>query len=90
MIQQPEISNSTGNASRCQFRFSNRKRCRSSVFDPSVSFCAHHAKLQRIEAATELTVNLTEFKSVAALNNFLCRLLLLLAQTKSRTVLPPS
>jgi hypothetical protein len=83
MIQQPEICQPTTNSSRCQFRFSNRKRCRTSIFDPSVPFCAHHAKLQRIEAtATELTINLTEFKSAAALNDFLSRLLLLLAQNK--------
>ena len=68
--------------SRCQFRFSNRKRCRMSTRNYA-NFCPPHAKAHQIETtATELTANLGKFQSVAELHDFLARLLLLLAQNK--------
>jgi len=81
MTQPANASVSTSTA-RCQFRFSNRKRCRMSTRNYD-SFCPPHAKAHQIEAtATELTANLDKFKSVAELHDFLSRLLLLLAQNK--------
>ncbi len=81
-MTQPANTSVNTSTSRCQFRFSNRKRCRMSTHNYA-SFCPPHAKAHQIEAtATELTANLDKFKSVAELHDFLSRLLLLLAQNK--------
>jgi hypothetical protein len=78
----PTNASVTTGTSRCQFRFSNRKRCRMSTRNYD-SFCPPHAKARQIEAtATELTANLDKFKSLAELHDLLSRLLLLLAQNK--------
>ncbi len=82
MEHQPKHTSSNSTKQRCQHRFANRKRCMMSTLhqDP---LCPAHAKLQRVEeTATELTANLTTFKSAEELNDFLSRLLLLLAQNK--------
>ena len=68
---------------RCQHRYANQKRCRLSTQRLDARFCLHHLKFyQPSEVATALTANLAELKSPEALNDFLSRLLLLLAQNK--------
>lgn len=71
MEHQPKHTSSNSTKQRCQHRFANRKRCMMSTLhqDP---LCPAHAKLQRVEeTATELTANLTTFKSAEELNDFL-------------------
>jgi hypothetical protein len=81
-MTQPLSTSTNTSTARCQFRFSNRKRCRMSTRNYD-HFCPSHAKAQQIAAtATELTANLDKFKSVEELHDFLSRLLLLLAQNK--------
>jgi thiamine pyrophosphate-dependent acetolactate synthase large subunit-like protein len=81
-MTQPANTSVNTSASRCQFRFANRKRCRLSTRNYD-SFCPSHAKAHQIEStATELTANLNKLKSVEELHDFLARLLLLLAQNK--------
>ena len=68
---------------RCQHRYANQKRCRLNTQRLDTRFCVHHLKFyQPSEVAAALTSNLAELKSPEALNDFLSRLLLLLAQNK--------
>jgi hypothetical protein len=68
--------------SRCAQRFANGKRCRLSA-RPGSNFCPAHATTHETEdLAATLTTGLDEFTSAAPINQFLSRLLLLLAQDR--------
>ena len=72
---------------RCSQRFANGKRCRLPTADADSRFCPSHAKLpenqrEPADLAATLTAGLGEFKSPAPINDFLSRLLLLLAQNR--------
>ena len=79
-------SSRINDSSRCTQRFANGKRCRISA-QPDSTFCPSHAKLsanrrQAADLSATLTGGLDEFTSPAAINDFLSRLLLLLAQNR--------
>jgi hypothetical protein len=81
---------SINNSARCSYRFPNGMRCR--LFGSgSQPFCPKHAQPNVIpppdptELASTLTANLDDFTSAAQINDFLSRLLLLLAQDKIPT-----
>ena len=90
MTQQFAKSSSINNSARCNHRFSNGMRCRLLGFGTQ-PFCPKHTQLlvpplpDPAEIATTLTVNLDDFTSAAQINDFLARLLLLLAQDKIST-----
>jgi len=72
---------------RCQHHFANGTRCRTPAQNPDALFCLRHAKLpenrcEPADLAASLTGGLGEFKSPATINDFLARLLLLLAQNR--------
>ena len=72
-------------SSRCQHRFANRKRCRLSTPTVGASFCPMHAKLPEhqgapLDLSPDLLEGLTNFQSPTDLNEFLARLLRLLAK----------
>ena len=81
---------SINNSARCNFRFPNGMRCRLVGFG-SQPFCPRHTQPaappqpEPAEIASTLTANLDDFTSAAQINNFLSRLLLLLAQDKIST-----
>ena len=86
---QPTLAAQLNTDTRCQHRYANQKRCRLSTARHDTRFCLHHLKFyQPSEVAAALTLALTkegaapELKSPEALNDFLSRLLLLLAQNK--------
>jgi hypothetical protein len=83
------IANSSiiNNSARCTHRFPNGKRCRLYTSALDSAYCPAHAKLPQNqqeppETARALTANLTEFRSAIPINDFLARLLLLLAENK--------
>ena len=90
MTQQFAKSSSINNSARCNHRFPNGMRCRLNGFGTQ-PFCPKHAQLlappppDPAEIASTLTVNLDDFTSAAQINDFLARLLLLLAQDKIST-----
>ena len=72
---------------RCQYRTPSGKRCRFNASNPDSDFCDNHAtpaenRQEAADLSAVLTANLTEFKSPAAINDFLSRLLLLLSQDR--------
>jgi hypothetical protein len=75
---------------RCNYRFANGMRCRLIGFG-SQPFCPKHTHPaappppEPAEIASTLTANLDDFTSAAQINDFLARLLLLLAQDKIST-----
>jgi hypothetical protein len=75
---------------RCNYRFPNGMRCRLIGFGTR-PFCPKHTHIavppppDPAEIASTLTVNLDDFTSAAQINDFLSRLLLLLAQDKIST-----
>ena len=82
------------NSARCVHFYPNGRRCRLSTTAPNLHFCPGHAPLlanqhhptpDPAEVASTLTANLDDFTSAAQINNFLSRLLLLLAQDKIST-----
>ncbi len=90
MTQQFAKSSFINNSARCNHRFSNGMRCRLLGFGAQ-PFCPKHTQLlvppppDPAEIAATLTVNLDDFTSAAQINDFLARLLLLLAQDKIST-----
>jgi hypothetical protein len=75
------------NSARCTHRFANGMRCRLLTLDADASYCANHARLQEnqrepADTAASLTADLKEFRSAIPINDFLARLLLLLAENK--------
>ena len=87
MTQQTAKPSFINNSSRCTHRFANGMRCRLLTPDPDSSYCANHAapvENQRAftDTAASLTTDLKEFRSAIPINDFLARLLLLLAQDR--------
>ena len=87
MTNHPAKLNSAAHTSRCEHRFSNGTRCRLPVPAADARFCSSHAKLPQNRAAAAdladtLTAGLGEFHSAANINDFLSRLLLLVAQDR--------
>jgi hypothetical protein len=89
MTQQTTKPSFINNPARCTYRFPNGRRCRLSATKGNPNFCPAHAPLPNqhdaAEIASTLTANLDDFTSAAQINNFLSRLLLLLAQDKIST-----
>jgi hypothetical protein len=90
MTQQTTNSRFINNSARCTYRFPNGRRCRLYPTIANPNFCPAHAPLptnqpDATEIASTLTVNLDDFTSAAQINDFLSRLLLLLAQDKIST-----
>ncbi len=86
MSQQTAKPSLINNSARCKHRFANGMRCRLLTL-ADASYCANHARLvenQRESADTSasLTADLKEFRSAIHINDFLARLLLLLAENK--------
>jgi hypothetical protein len=95
MNQQMANSSFINNSARCTHHFPNGKRCRLYVSAVDCAFCSNHAKLPQnqrepAETAAFLTADLKEFRSAIPINEFLARLLLLLAEIKSPRAAPPS
>jgi hypothetical protein len=69
---------------RCQHRTSSGRQCRFRASGPASELCSRHASIHACSAdlAAALTNGLTGFKSAAPINDFLSRLLLLLAQDR--------
>jgi hypothetical protein len=90
MTPQPAKPSSINNSARCSHRFPNGMRCRLFSF-ANQPFCPKHTQPTVMpppdpaEIASTLTANLDDFTSAAQINNFLSRLLLLLAQDKIAT-----
>jgi hypothetical protein len=85
------VSNNDSN--RCQYRYSNGKRCRLSGSMPHFGLCSHHFSLSNPGASqqsfsdsedlcADLLPELSEFDSAVDINQFLARLLVLV--TKGR------
>ncbi len=90
MTQQTAKPSFINNSARCTYRFPNGRRCRLYATKVNPNFCPAHAPLaanqhDAAEIASTLTANLDDFTSAAQINNFLSRLLLLLAQDKIST-----
>lgn len=78
------------NSARCVHFYPNGRRCRLSATNLNSHFCPAHTRLPQnspdpAEVASTLTANLDDFTSAAQINDFLSRLLLLLAQDKIST-----
>ena len=78
------------NSARCVHLYPNGRRCRLSATNLNSYFCPAHARLPQnppdpADVASTLTANLNDFTSAAQINDFLSRLLLLLAQDKIST-----
>ena len=89
MTQQTAKPSFINQSVRCAHLYPNGRRCRLYATANS-SFCPAHAPLpanqpDAAEIASTLTVNLDDFTSAAQINDFLSRLLLLLAQDKIST-----
>jgi hypothetical protein len=87
MTQQTVKPSFINNSARCTYRFANGRRCRLPASNVDFAFCPSHARLpenQREPADTfvSLTADLKEFRSAIPINDFLARLLLLLAENK--------
>jgi hypothetical protein len=79
--------NFINNSARCVHFYPNGRRCRLSATNLNSHFCPAHTRLPQnlpdpAEIASTLTANLDDFTSAAQINDFLSRLLLLLAQDK--------
>jgi len=90
MFQQTANSRFINNSARCIYLYPNGRRCRLTTTNANPNFCPAHAPLpgnqpDAAEIASTLTVNLDDFTSAAQINDFLSRLLLLLAQDKIST-----
>jgi hypothetical protein len=87
MTQQIANSSFINKSARCNHRFPNGKRCRLYASTLDSTYCFTHGKLpenQQEPAATAavLVADLKEFRSAIPINDFLARLLLLLAENK--------
>jgi hypothetical protein len=90
MSQQTTHPRFINNSARCTHLFPNGRRCRLTATNANPNFCPAHAPLpanqpDAAEIASTLTPNLDDFTSAAQINDFLSRLLLLLAQDKIST-----
>ena len=87
MTQQTSKPSFINNSPRCSYHFANGKRCRLIASNVDSAFCPNHARLpenqhEPADTAASLTANLKEFRSAIPINDFLARLLLLLAEQK--------
>jgi hypothetical protein len=87
MSQQSAKPSLINNSARCTHRFANGRHCRLSTTNVDAVFCPIHASLPQnqiepADTAASLTADLKEFRSAIPINDFLSRLLLLLAQQK--------
>jgi hypothetical protein len=87
MTQQTAKPCLINNSPRCAHRYANGMRCRLLTSDVDSSYCANHARQvenqrESADTAAALTADLKEFRSAIQINDFLARLLLLLAQQK--------
>ena len=86
MTQQIAKPSFINNSARCTYRFANGKRCRLFSSNIDSAFCPSHASLpenqREPDTAASLTADLKEFRSAIPINDFLARLLLLLAENK--------
>lgn len=89
MTQSAANPSSTNAISRCTHRYANGRRCRISS-GPNPNFCRLHSNLPQnlpdpAQIAAILSADLDDFTSALQVNDFLSRLLLLLAQDKIST-----
>jgi hypothetical protein len=87
MTQQTVKPSFINNSARCSYRFANGRRCRLFASNVDAAFCPGHARLpenqrEPADTAASLTADLKEFRSAIPINDFLARLLLLLAENK--------
>ena len=87
MTQQTAKPSFLNNTARCTHRFANGRRCRLSSSNIDSGLCPSHARrpenqIEPSETAASLTADLKEFRSAIPINEFLARLLLLLAQDR--------
>ena len=80
----PSLSN---HSARCSHLYANGRRCRLSISTLDSRYCPGHARLPEnqldpAESSATLTANLSEFRSAIPINDFLARLLLLVAENK--------
>ena len=90
MTQQTAKPSFINNSARCTYSFPNGRRCRLYATNINPNFCPAHAPLpanqhDSSEVASTLTASLDDFTSAVQINDFLARLLLLLAQDKIST-----
>jgi len=90
MTQSASNPSFINNSARCIYLYPNGRRCRLSATAANPNFCPAHAPLpanqhEPAEVASTLTANLDDFTSATQINDFLARLLLLLAQDKIST-----
>jgi hypothetical protein len=90
MTQQSANSPFINRSARCNHLFPNGRRCRLHPTNGNPHFCPAHTPLpanhpDAAAIASTLTANLDDFTSAAQINDFLSRLLLLLAQDKIST-----
>ena len=93
VLSEPAQVVSLNDSKRCQYRYSNGKRCRLPGSKPHFGFCSHHFSLSNSGASqhsyddsedltAELLPELSEFHSAINIKQFLARLLVLV--TKGR------
>jgi hypothetical protein len=90
MTQSSSKPSFINSSARCTHRFPNGRRCRLYATAVNPNFCPAHASVPAnqpnpAEIASTLTANLDDFSSAVQINDFLSRLLLLLAQDKIST-----
>ncbi len=81
MTASPANSSRINESHRCAQIFSNGKRCRLPA-NPNSALCPKHAGTEAEDLAATLTGGLDEFTSATPINQFLSRLLLLLAHDR--------
>jgi hypothetical protein len=86
MTQQTAKPSFINNSFRCTHRFANGMRSRLLTLEAGSAFCAHATPVENqrepADTAAALTADLKEFRSAIPINDFLARLLLLLAENK--------
>ena len=87
MTQQTPKAKFINNSARCTHRFANGRRCRLSSSNIHSGFCSSHAsrpenQIDPTDTAASLTADLKEFRSAIPINDFLARLLVLLAEDR--------
>jgi hypothetical protein len=86
MTQQTAKPSFINNSFRCTHRFANGMRSRLLTLEAGSAFCAHANSVENqrepADTAAALTADLKEFRSAIPINDFLARLLLLLAENK--------
>jgi len=80
------MNNTASNPSRCQHRTPAGRQCRFPASGAASRLCRRHISIEKQRHSADLTATLTDglgaFKSPATINDFLSRLLLLLAQDR--------